>query len=120
MSPIRVHLGPMPEMLRTIIGDVLHREEDIVITSESARHEHCLREARGRHADVVVTQDRPAGGDDCLDQILARPPLAVFVVSPDGRSADGISLARRPIALGAESPAVLAEAIRRMAAELSP
>ncbi|MBO9623868.1 MAG: hypothetical protein J7500_14260 [Sphingomonas sp.] len=109
----------MPAMLRIIIADVLDREPDIVITSQSSRHEDCLREARGHRADIVVTQDGPGNRDRCLEQILAHPPLAVFVLSPDGGSASGISLARRPIALGRENAAYLAEAIRRMAAELS-
>ncbi|MDX1487713.1 MAG: hypothetical protein R3268_05895, partial [Acidiferrobacterales bacterium] len=65
VTPIRVHLGPMPEMLLTIIGDLLSREPDIVITGRSAHHEDCLREARARRAEVVVAQERLHNNNSC-------------------------------------------------------
>jgi hypothetical protein len=119
MSPIRVHLGPMPEMLRTIIHDLLRQEPDIVIAGTSARPGECLRTARDERADIVVTQDATNNGSACLDLVLAKPPLGVLAVSTDGKSAAGVSLARHPINLESGSPSMLADAIRRMAAELS-
>ncbi len=119
MNPIRVHLGPMPQMLRTIIGDLLSREPDIVIAGTSAHHRDCLREARDGHAEIVVAQDVPNEGSTCLDLILAEPPLGVLAVSPNGHSAAGVSLARQPISFNKGTPSILADAIRRMAAELS-
>jgi hypothetical protein len=109
----------MPALLRTIIGDLLVRETDIVITGKSVRHEDCLREARNEHAEIVITQDLQQGGSTCLDLILAEPPLGVLAVAPDGHSAAGVSFARESITLDRGSPAILADAIRRMAAELS-
>ena len=118
MTPIRVHLGPMPEMLRTIIGDLLGREADIVIAGNSTRSEHCLRAARRQNAVIIVAQDDPNAGSDCLDLILAEPPLGVLAVSADGQSAAGVSLARAPITLNTGSRSIFADTIRRMAAQL--
>jgi DNA-binding NarL/FixJ family response regulator len=117
---IRVHLGPMPEMLRMIIGDLLSRETDIVIAGQSTRHADCLREARGERADIVIAQDLRHDGANCLDLILGEPPLGILAVAADGQSAAGVSLTRKAIALRTGSPSILAEAIRRMAADLHP
>lgn len=119
MNPIRVHLGPMPEMLRAIIGDLLSIEPDIVIAGTSAHHRDCLKEARDGQAEILVAQDVPHDGSTCLDLILAGPPLGVLAVSPGGQSAAGVSLTRQPITLDKGSPSILADAIRRMAADLS-
>ena len=117
---IRVHLGPMPEMLRMIIGDLLSRETDIVIAGQSTRHADCLRDARGGRAEIVIAQDLRHDGANCLDLILAEPPLGILAVAIDGQSAAGVSLTRKAIALRTGSPSILAQAIRRMAAELHP
>jgi hypothetical protein len=118
VNPIRVHLGPMPPMLRMIVGDLLGREPDIVIAGSSARDGDCLREARDEQAEIVIAQDVQHGGSTCLDLILAEPPLGVLAVAPDGHSAAGVTLARQPITLETGSPSILADAIRTMAAEL--
>lgn len=119
VNPIRVHLGPMPAMLQTIIGDLLGREPDIVIAGISTQGGDCLRAARGEQAEIIVAQDRFHDGSTCLDLVLAKQPLGVLAVSTDGQSAAGVSLARQPINLGTGNPSVLADAIRRMAAALS-
>ena len=47
----------MPEMLRTIMSDLLSQEPDMVIAGGSGRPEDSLPNAREQHADVLVTQD---------------------------------------------------------------
>jgi chemotaxis response regulator CheB len=119
MNPIRVHLGPMPEMMRTIMSDLLRQEPDMVIAGESTQYEDPLPNAREQQADVLVTQDGAQQGDgSCLDLVLAEPPLGIFAVSADGHSAAGVTLVRRPIPVESGGRSMLAEAIRRMAAEL--
>jgi hypothetical protein len=118
MDPIRVHFGPMPEMLRTIIRDLLEGESDILIVGRSAQPDDCLREARAGHAAVIVAQESAHDGGNCLDLILADPPLGILEVSRDGRSAAGMSLVREPILLDAGKPSGLVGAIRRLAAQL--
>jgi DNA-binding NarL/FixJ family response regulator len=118
MDPIRVHFGPMPEMLRTIIRDLLEDEPGIQVVGRSGRPDDCLREARAARAAVIVSQESAHDGSNCLDLILAEPPLAILEVSRDGRSAAGMSLVREPILLDAGRPSGLAGAIRRLAAQL--
>jgi hypothetical protein len=120
MNPIRVHLGSMPEMLRTIMSDLLEQEEDMVIAGDSPGREESLPNARQQHADVLVTQDsaNQAVGS-CLDLVLAAPPLGIFAVSEDGHSASGVTLVRRPIPLESDGRSTFAEAIRRMAVEMN-
>jgi len=118
MIPIRVHLGPMPEMLRTIMADLLSQSPDIVIAGESTRADESLMQARGECADVLVTQDPIQMGAGCLDLVLADPPMGIFAVSADGRSASGVTLRRRRIQVESQGRSTLAEAIRQMALEL--
>ncbi len=118
MNPIRIHFGPMPEMLRTIISDLLGPERDIEIVGNSSQHDDCLRAAREEKATIIIAQDSAHDGANCLNLILAEPPLGVLAVSRDGQSAAGVSLVRRPITLDSGTPSILANAIRRLAAEL--
>ena len=119
MSPIRVHFGPMPSMLRAIIGDLLGEEPDIVIVGNSSPgNDDCLRAAREQKAEIIIAQDALDGGTTCLDLILADPPLGVLAVAGDGRSAAGVSLARAPVSLEAGSSSGLADAIRRLVGQL--
>ncbi len=101
-----------------IIGDLLIRETDIVIAGQSTRHSDCLHDARREQAEIVIAQDLKHDGTNCLDLILADPPLGILAVATDGQSAAGVSLTREPVALRTGSPSILADAIRRMAAEL--
>ena len=119
MNPIRVYFGPMPEMLRTIISDLLSDEADIAIVGKSTAQDECLRAAREVRATIVIVQDTENEQSTCLDLVLAEPPLGVLAVSMDGQSAAGVNLVRRPITLDSGSPSILADAIRRIAAELS-
>jgi DNA-binding NarL/FixJ family response regulator len=109
----------MPEMLRTIMSDLLSQEPDMVIAGGSGRPEDSLPNAREQHADVLVTQDGAQDGDGgCLGLVLAGPPLGIFAVSADGHSAAGVTLVRHRIPVESQGRSMLAAAIRRMAAEL--
>jgi chemotaxis response regulator CheB len=110
----------MTELFRTILGDLLGGEPDIVVVGSSAPGGDCLRDARCTNADVILAQDSVRAGGSCLDLVLADQPLGVLAVSIDGHSASGVSLRRRPIVLDSDSPSILAGAIRRMARELDP
>lgn len=103
-------------MLSRIIDDLLLREPDMVVVGRSPGGD-ALREARVNRADLLITQDEFGGGGTCLDAILAAPPLNILTISRDGLTGDRISLSRRPVNIGAESGATLAEAIRELALE---
>lgn len=115
MDAIRVHFGPMPEMLRAIMSDLLEQEPDIMIVGTSSQRNECLHAAYEARAEIIIVQDVVHEGGACLDLILAGPSLGLFAISDDGMSATGVSLARQPIMLDAESPSNLADAIRDMA-----
>lgn len=115
MSPIRIHLGPMPEMLRTIISDLLREEPDFVLVGRSAGDRDPLRAARDGHADVLITQDCATAPDTCLDMILAAAPIGIFALSADGQNAASVSVVRRTVALNSLKRAEFASAVRNTA-----
>lgn len=112
MNPIRIHLGPMPGMLSTIIDDLLSRETDLVVVGRSSEREDALARAREQRADVVITEDSDQGST-CLNAILSGPPLSIFALAPDGLGAAAIDLSRRKIRLDGEAEN-LADAIRQL------
>lgn len=118
MNPIRIHLGSMPEMLRAIITDLLHQDPDIVVVGRSGHGEDELKCARERWADVLITQDRRHDGNLSLDTILSAPPICIFAISDDGRTADAVNLVRRPVALNENLPSAFADAVRQTAEHL--
>lgn len=119
MNSIRIHLGPMPEMLRAIITDLLGSEGDFEIVGCSDDGQGALGDARGERADVLITQECHDAGQDCLQAILSPEPLAVFALSADGTNAAAVSLMRQPIALDSGSGAALASAVRSLAGGLA-
>ena len=115
VNPIRIHLGPMPEMLRTIVGDLLGREQDLLVVGRSREGEDTLRQARDELADVLITHEQDGQDNLCLDQILASTPLSILSISDDGQTADAVDLVRRPVALNGNSASALADAVRVIA-----
>lgn len=103
-------------MLSRIVDDLILGEPDMVIVGRSPGGGDALREARDNRADMLITQDE-FGGGGTLDTILARPPLNILAISPDGLTGARVSLARRPVNLGAEGGVTLAAAIRGLAVE---
>lgn len=115
MTPIRIHLGPMPEMLRTIIGDLLGGEDDLLVVGRSNEGDDTLAMAKQNEADVLITNDRANQGSLGLDRILAAAPLSILAISDDGRSADAVGLLRTSIALNDDKSSGLTEAVRELA-----
>lgn len=115
MSPIRIHLGSMPEMLRAIITDLLHQDPDIVVVGRSGQGEDELECACEEWADVLITQVRRHDGNAFLDALLSAPPICIFAISDDGMTADAVNLVRKPIALNDRLPSAFANAVRQIA-----
>lgn len=115
VNPIRIHLGPMPEMLRTIVGDLLGRETDLLLVGHSERGQDTLQLAQDDQADVLITQDRSRNDSLCLDRILSAVPMSILTISDDGHTADAVGLVRRPIVLNGGDRSGLAEVIREIA-----
>jgi len=105
----------MPEMLRTIIGDLLGREGDLLVVGGSVKGEDVLRRAQSEHADVLITHERAGDEGRCLDLILSASPISILAISDDGRTADAVDLVRRPVALNGGGESRLADAVREIA-----
>jgi chemotaxis response regulator CheB len=118
MSPIRVHLGPMPEMLRTIMSDLISEAPDIVIVGQSSRHEEALPEARGDGSQVLIVAESGTPAGSCLELVLAESPIGIFALSADGRSAAGVTLRRRHVQVELDGRSTIVDAIRQMAADV--
>ena len=118
MSPIRIHLGSMPEMLRAIITDLLHQDPDILVVGRSGQGDDELECAREEWADVLITQDRRHDGNSFLDELLSAPSICIFAISDDGKTADAVNLVRQPIALNDRLPSAFAGAVREIAGRL--
>ena len=117
---IRIQLGPMPAMLRRILGDLLENEEDMQIVGQSTQSEFCLSDARSCGAAIVLSRRPSRTEGDCLDLILADPPLGLLELSADGHSAESFALVREPVLFDTANPAGLPGAIRRLASRLTP
>lgn len=105
----------MPEMLRTIVGDLLGRETDLLVVGRSVRGQDTLKLAQDERADVLITHNRARNDNLCLDRILSAAPISILAISDDGRSADAVGLVRRPVALNGGGKSGLAEAVREIA-----
>lgn len=103
-------------MLSRIVDDLLLREPDMVVVGRCPGDGDALREARDNRADMLITQDE-FGGRGSLGKILEASPLTILAISPDGHSGARVSLARRPVNLGADGGMTLPEAIRGLAVE---
>lgn len=120
VKPIRIHLGPMSEMLRTIIEDLLSLERDIVVVGNSRQQHDVLKRARDEGADMLITQSRDDAGDSSLDAILAASPVKILAINQDGKEAAVFNLTRHAIALNGDRKAVLGQAIRNAASSINP
>ena len=114
MRPIRIHLGPMPTMLRTIVSDLLRQEPDMVLVARPESGQDAMRKAREHSADILITQEGASERGSCLETILLSDGLGICALSADGRSASAVNLARRPIAFDDDRFA-LADVLRRIA-----
>ena len=113
MNPIRVHLGQMPRMLRTIINDVLAAEQDITVVGNSVNAEDSLRAASAERADMLITQEQATRTDNCIAAVLSGVPHAILAVAVNGHHGTSISLVRRPINLDGDGSS-LPDAVREL------
>jgi hypothetical protein len=118
MKPIRIHLGPMPHMLRTIITDLLWAEADMIVVGQSQADQDALRSVRDQGAEVLITHEPAAQGESCLATILASPRLGIVDLSADGRHVAGVTIVPQQLTLGQEGECGLANVIRQMASHL--
>ncbi len=112
MNPIRVHLGPMPEMLRAIIGDLLAAEPDVEIVGIGDHENPSLAAARANGANILLSTLPSDTNDPSLAAVVEAQPLTVLALTPDGKACMAITLNRRELPFGGDSMAGLLKAIR--------
>jgi DNA-binding NarL/FixJ family response regulator len=91
----------MPVMLADIIEHLAKAERDLAVVGRFDHGEQSLHAALAAEADVLVVQrgalsDRT---DSALADLLASRPLAVLVLSNDGRTADLYRIEPRTVRL---------------------
>ena len=107
----------MPTMLRTIVGDLLRQEPDMLLVAPAAGGHDAIRSAREDRADILITQDGAGEPGSCLETILGGEGIGICALSADGRSASAINLVRRAIGLD-DDRFVLADAVHSIAEDL--
>jgi hypothetical protein len=118
MNLIRVHLGPMPRMLRDMINDLLSAEPDITIVGNSYDAQDGLPTASAQGANIMIAQERASQPGSCTAAVLSGAPGAILSVAADGRSGTSVSLIRQPICLnggGLSLPDAVRNLIERQA-----
>ena len=99
MNTIRVHLGPMPRMLRAMINDLLSAEPDITIVGNSYSARDSLPAASSDSADILIAQERAADSCACTAAVLSGAPAAILAVAANGRDGTSVNLVRRSISM---------------------
>ena len=110
----------MPEMLRTIVEDLLSLEEDIVVVGCSEHRGGVLQEARAEGADMLITQSGQESKDASLDAILSAAPVKIFAIGADGREAAVVDLTRCAVTIEGDGHTLLGQAIRETAHSFHP
>jgi|KBSSwiStaDraftv2_1062776.scaffolds.fasta_scaffold156577_3 chemotaxis response regulator CheB len=112
MCPIRIHLGQMPPMLRTMINDLLEAEPDMAVVGNSYAGDDALLAASTAKADMLISQEQTSLGDNCLSAIITENPAAILAISSSGEGGTSVNLIRRPISLDTGGGSGLADTVR--------
>jgi DNA-binding NarL/FixJ family response regulator len=112
MGPIRVHIGSMPPMLRSIITDLLAAERDVEIVGTGHRESLSVAAVRTEGANILITTESSKGTDPSLAAIIDAQPLTVLVLRPERESCVAVTLTRRELPLDGKNMTDLAEALR--------
>ena len=115
LDPIRVVLGPMPDLLREMIEDLLSCESDMVVLGRFGDSAEALETACAEHADMLILQEDERRSSGLLDAIVGAPPFSIFAISPSGRDATAVNLVHEAVAFDSSSRTAFAAAIRRIA-----
>lgn len=114
MNSIRIHLGPLPPMLRTMINDLLEEEPDMTVVGNSYAGEDSLVAASADKADMLISQEQTSLGDSCLSAIVTQNPSAILAISPHGNGGTCINLVHRTISLDRAGTSALANTVREI------
>jgi len=114
-DPIRVLLGPMPDLLREMLEDLLSCESDMVVLGQSETGTAALTNACDPSVDMLIMQSETDGKDGLLNSLVEATPFSIFAISPTGEHATAVRLVHEDVAFDASSGTAFAAAIRRVA-----
>jgi len=114
-DPIRVLLGPMPDLLREMLEDLLSCESDMVVLGRSETGAAALTSASDASADMLIMQSETDGKDGLLSSIVDGPPFSIFAISATGEHATAVRFVHEDVVFDASSRSAFAAAIRRIA-----
>jgi len=107
---VKVLLGDMPGLLRSILARAVGSQADMDVTEHFGEADLDTAIVRSR-ADVLIVSERTGKSEARYRKLLlARPSLKVFLLTEDGRNATLLELTRAR--LMDASPAAIVEAIR--------
>jgi DNA-binding NarL/FixJ family response regulator len=112
---IRVLLGPMPDLLRDMIKDLLSSEKDMVVLGNSETPGMALITACSEQADMLIVQAGEDGECGLLDELVRSSPFSIFAISASGTDATAINLIHQDVVFDASSRTAFAAAIRSVA-----
>jgi hypothetical protein len=116
MNTIRVYLGPMPRMLRSMISDLLSAEPDITVVGNSHREGGSLLAASTQRADILIAQEGAPGPCACAAAVLSGAPRVILAVAADGHHGTSVNLTRQSISLNGGGLS-LPDAVRNLLAQ---
>lgn len=98
---VHIFLGSMPAMLADMIEHLVATEGDLSIVGKVRNGECSLSGALAAGADVLVLQHSAVsvGADSILAELLRARPLAILVLSDDGRTGEIYSILTRAVSL---------------------
>lgn len=114
---IRIEIGAMPPLLRSIVSSALATERDIAVMPPRAseRRASGARDdpAAGRADVLIVCSDREPDGPIALRQLLGQDAPAILAIDSEGSTVTIVRVTTQtsPIAAAAD----LCEAVRRAA-----
>ena len=114
LTPIRVAVTGLPQMVNDLISSILEREADVEIVGRGAAEElsHYVVLTK---AQVVVTASSPAFAKTAQSLLLKHPTLVLMTISSDGRTARRYRLVGECQNVREVSPDELLETIRAAA-----
>lgn len=113
MQMIRLHLGPLPPMLRAMITDLLGPESDMMIVGNSDASEDSLLAANAERADILITQDSSVD-QSCLTAVIESTPATILAIASNGDTGTSVNLVRSAVSLASPEMSSLADTVRQV------
>lgn len=105
---IRVEIGTMPALLRSIVGSALETQEDFAVMSNAATD---LRKDEGGADVLIVCSDREPFDCIPIGALTGRNPAAIVAIDSEGASAKILRIISENSRIEAASD--LCDAVRR-------